>query len=52
MRNGEIVERGRTDDILFDPQHEYTRLLIDEHNRYGLDRFLTPVETKELTGVA
>jgi len=54
MRDGEIVERGRTDDILFDPQHEYTRLLIDEHNRYGLDRFLTPepVHAKELTGVA
>ncbi|WP_028050231.1 ABC transporter ATP-binding protein [Cellulomonas sp. URHD0024] len=56
MRGGEIVERGRTDDILFDPQHEYTRLLIDEHNRYGLDRFLTlgtvPDEMKELTGVA
>lgn len=56
MRDGEIVESGRTDDILFDPEHEYTRLLIDEHNRYGLDRFLTPeavlVEAKELTGVA
>ena len=52
MRDGEIVERGRTDDILFDPQHEYTRLLIDEHNRYGLDRFLTPEPAKELTGVA
>ena len=56
MRDGEIVESGRTDDILFDPQHEYTRLLIDEHNRFGLDRFLTPAalpaEAKELTGVA
>lgn len=56
MRDGEIVESGRTDDILFDPQHEYTRLLIDEHNLYGLDRFLTPeavpVQAKELTGVA
>lgn len=52
MRHGAIVECGRTDDILFDPQHEYTRLLIDEHNRYGLDRFLTPAPLKELTGVA
>ncbi|WP_051640126.1 ABC transporter ATP-binding protein [Cellulomonas sp. URHE0023] len=55
MRDGVIVERGRTDDILFDPKHEYTRLLIDEHNRYGLDRFLTQpalAETRELTGVA
>src|SRR4051794_4011165 len=56
MRHGAVVDRGRPDDILFAPQHESTRLLIDEHNRYGLDRFLTPVtETapaKELTGVA
>ncbi|WP_426516647.1 dipeptide ABC transporter ATP-binding protein [Diaminobutyricibacter sp. McL0618] len=29
MRRGEIVERGGTDAILRDPQHPYTRLLID-----------------------
>ncbi len=29
MRRGEIVERGTTDAILRDPQHPYTRLLID-----------------------
>ncbi|WP_308466351.1 ABC transporter ATP-binding protein [Rathayibacter soli] len=29
MRAGEIVESGRTTDLLCAPQHEYTRLLID-----------------------
>ncbi|QNE34920.1 dipeptide ABC transporter ATP-binding protein [Leifsonia shinshuensis] len=29
MRSGEIVESGRTVDLLSDPQHEYTRLLLD-----------------------
>lgn len=24
------------------PRHAYTRLLVDEHESYGLDRFLTP----------
>ena len=43
MRAGQVVEHGRTSDILFDPRHEYTRLLIDEHHQYGIDRFLTTV---------
>ncbi|WP_120493874.1 ABC transporter ATP-binding protein [Microbacterium phyllosphaerae] len=29
MRRGEIVEAGQTERLLSDPQHEYTRLLID-----------------------
>jgi ABC-type glutathione transport system ATPase component len=40
MREGIVVERGRTGDVLFAPQHEYTRLLVQEHQQYGLDRFL------------
>jgi ABC-type glutathione transport system ATPase component len=28
MRNGEIVERGTTDEIVDRPQHEYTRFLV------------------------
>ncbi|WP_022891681.1 dipeptide ABC transporter ATP-binding protein [Agromyces subbeticus] len=29
MKTGEIVERGRTDELLSTPRHPYTRLLID-----------------------
>ncbi|GGD65335.1 ABC transporter ATP-binding protein [Microbacterium murale] len=39
LRHGEVVEHGYAKKILFAPEHEYTRLLIDEHNTYGLDRF-------------
>jgi putative phosphonate transport system ATP-binding protein len=28
MRRGEIVESGLTDQVLDDPQHEYTQLLV------------------------
>jgi peptide/nickel transport system ATP-binding protein len=42
LRGGEVVERGATDSVLREPRHPYTRLLIDEHNRYGLDRYLAP----------
>jgi putative phosphonate transport system ATP-binding protein len=28
MRNGEIVEAGLTDQVLDDPQHPYTQLLV------------------------
>ncbi len=33
MRDGVVVERGRTADVLRDPQHEYTRLLVGRHAR-------------------
>ncbi len=46
LRAGEVVERGVTQAVLRDPRHPYTKLLVDEHNRYGLDRFL--VTTPEL----
>lgn len=41
MRHGEIVERGTSDDIFYNPQHEYTQMLlnavprIDQPNREG-----------------
>ncbi|MBK8197722.1 MAG: ABC transporter ATP-binding protein [Acidobacteria bacterium] len=28
MRHGEIVEQGKTDDIFYSPQHEYTKMLL------------------------
>jgi peptide/nickel transport system ATP-binding protein len=45
MRAGEIVEHGPTRKVLHSPQHEYTKLLISEHKRYGLDHF---IQAKEL----
>jgi ABC-type glutathione transport system ATPase component len=40
MRQGDVVEHGTTQDVLYRPQHEYTQLLIAEHEQYGLDHFL------------
>jgi ABC-type glutathione transport system ATPase component len=40
MRQGDVVEHGSTADVLYRPQHEYTQLLISEHEQYGLERFL------------
>lgn len=42
MREGEVVEHGSTASVLDDPRHEYTKLLIAEHEQYGLEKFLGP----------
>ena len=40
MRSGTVIEHGPARQVLHDPRHEYTQLLIAEHERFGLDRFL------------
>jgi ABC-type dipeptide/oligopeptide/nickel transport system ATPase component len=40
MRDGDVVEQGATADVLYQPRHDYTRLLIREHEQYGLESFL------------
>ncbi|WP_345420691.1 ABC transporter ATP-binding protein [Pseudonocardia xishanensis] len=42
LRDGHVVEQGPTTRILHDPQDDYTRLLVAEHEQYGLERYLTP----------
>ncbi|MGA1837978.1 ABC transporter ATP-binding protein [Herbiconiux sp. 11R-BC] len=49
MKDGAVLEQGATRDILYAPQHEYSRLLIAEHEQYGLERYLdSPAALPEL----
>jgi peptide/nickel transport system permease protein len=40
MRSGAVLEHGPASQVLHNPQHGYTQLLITEHERFGLDRFI------------
>ncbi|MFH8249621.1 ABC transporter ATP-binding protein [Microbacterium sp. B2969] len=37
MKDGSVVEQGPTRKILYHPEHEYSRLLVAEHEQYGLE---------------
>lgn len=39
MKDGEAVEQGNRADILRNPQHPYTRSLIANHLKYGLEAY-------------
>ncbi|MGW6032072.1 ABC transporter ATP-binding protein [Gordonia terrae] len=43
FRNGLVVDRGPTSDVLHRPTHDYTRLLVDEHERYGIGKYTTEI---------
>jgi ABC-type glutathione transport system ATPase component len=40
MREGIVVEQGPTSRVLHEPADDYTRLLVEEHHRFGLERYL------------
>lgn len=42
FREGRIVEAGATRDVLHNPRHEYTRSLVADHARYGIEKYLAP----------
>jgi len=44
MREGQVVEQGLTREVLYHPRHDYTRLLVAEHQQYGLDKVLARVD--------
>lgn len=40
MKNGEIVEKGKKNEVINNPKHEYTKRLIDSVAKIGSDRFV------------
>ncbi|MCX4984737.1 ABC transporter ATP-binding protein [Streptomyces sp. NBC_00572] len=52
MRHGAVVEAGRTADVLADPQHPYTRLLLESVPRPGWDPERISAARRALQGPA
>ncbi len=52
MEHGVMVEQGTTDEVIFNPQHEYTKRLLADvpklHEEIALDLDLTSAEVTEL----
>ena len=42
MRDGHVIEQGPTAEVLRAPREQYTRLLVAEHEQYGLEHHLDP----------
>jgi peptide/nickel transport system ATP-binding protein len=40
VQNGRVVEAGSSQEVLRSPRHEYTRRLVRDHARYGLEKHL------------
>lgn len=40
LRNGEVVDQGSVEEIIHFPRHDYTRLLVEEHEKYGIENLL------------
>jgi peptide/nickel transport system ATP-binding protein len=38
FKDGRVIEHGATNTVLTDHEHPYTRLLVESHQRYGMDR--------------